>query len=1264
VRPGGLFHGYVRDDPESYYTTIGDPGSPTDVEDDDYYTPPSPTISAVHRRVEASALIPSPNPRKRPSNDSNHGSSTKLTKTFKGKQPANSDVPNVAPTFKRPSLGMARSFQQADTVTASSANTSFDTVWSSQRTLVESAATSFTADGANEDIEDLRLTRKSSTSLESFRDSDLFELATTERKQFELERKREQHRFYSQEESRESNTSYGSIDKDVFLHATNEAEADTKPISGPVSAMHTNRSNVSPSKSALLPAQTLPSPVTPGKGVSANTPHSESPRNAQVEHTESPAKLAWFIRDLPTSNLFVEDLPNSLKHCPFFLAFIGCRIAVANSVPLIDVIGDLDVPHALESSDFFWSTINQNLKTVPRDSTVVWTAARKVFEGYTFKGKVVFESARKGPVFRLDLLPIHPETSCLFQRMFGSDRFLYLTFPSFQEKHDRFSQAEMLQIEAQWSEWKHRPHSFLGRTWRVFHVEPMKRKGIVRKVGDNGADIRVILFATDGVGIDLPMLIGEMIGQFFNFADNEYQNFCKAFSRMDLGLSRTIPTLVFMPSQIRRKPDVLADGTPDAQDFNDSNLDWSEHCDEQPVMNDGCAQVSVGAAQMIWKSYQHTTGSDEPLPSAFQGRIGGAKGMWMLSAEPHTRDPAHLKIWIEIADSQLKFEPVHDDKADDRPYNSHRLTFNYLKHSYVNGSTDLHISFIPILVDRGVGRDVIADFMIERLDQERKQLMDMLHDPVRLHNWITKQGSATPALGILPWQAALPLSLPEKAKLLLRTGFLPDQSPFLAKSLKQFVKQRQIWMEEKLRAPLGKATFLLGLADPLGVLQPGEVHVHFSSPFLDEFDRKTYRNLTGEDVLVARQPACRRSDIQKMKAVSHPKLSHLVDVIVFPSVGEYPAAGKLQGGDYDGDTFWTCWDPILVTPFRNAPAPMKALDPSKYGIKKDTRKLNEIMNPHDLSTVDNFLRKALDFRTAPSLLGKATVFAEKVAYKQNRIHSDELSALYDVHDLLVDAPKQAFKYDDKAFNDLVRFRLKCGKPGIPAYKQAMEASAKLKSMGEEEKDGLNSLKHNPRNILDFLYFDVVKKHNRATRKALEDALPKEFEDDPELQLPFIQLRDNDSTLNRELDSLLVKIVKIVQNWNRSLGDKTELSPDRYNTLMDNCYTAFRALLPSPENVTHPQIAPLVFQYLGPKHPTLWENIRASALYTTYPKKHAFVWHMAGRELARLKAAADADTYNVVPGVFADLKTKACRVVKPEGEEREEEFEGEGEGSAS
>jgi hypothetical protein len=46
--------------------------------------------------------------------------------------------------------------------------------------------------------------------------------------------------------------------------------------------------------------------------------------------------------------------------------------------------------------------------------------------------------------------------------------------------------------------------------------------------------------------------------------------------------------------------------------------------------------------------------------------------------------------------------------------------------------------------------------------------------------------------------------------------------------------------------------------------------------------------------------------MQKVRAVYKEELSHLTDVVVFPSKGCVPLAHKLQGGNYDGDTFWLC----------------------------------------------------------------------------------------------------------------------------------------------------------------------------------------------------------------------------------------------------------------------------------------------------------------------------------------------------------------------
>jgi hypothetical protein len=219
----------------------------------------------------------------------------------------------------------------------------------------------------------------------------------------------------------------------------------------------------------------------------------------------------------------------------------------------------------------------------------------------------------------------------------------------------------------------------------------------------------------------------------------------------------------------------------------------------------------------------------------------------------------------------------------------------------------------------------------------------------------------------------------------------------------------------------------------------------------------------------------------------------------------------------------------------------------------------------------------------------------------------------------------------------------------------MELEKNSRLRGEEHDLDMNGLRYNPDNILDFLYFDVVKEHNKITLQALRASLPKEIDDDPDLRSPFLQLeRKENHIIRNELKILLIGLEKVMRTWGRSFGDRSKLSSGRYDTLVKRCYDMFRALMPSENNISHPEIAPLLYSYLGPDHPTLWETIRASAVYTTFPKKHSFVWNMAGRELARLKAAKNADTYNVVPDVFADLKTKVNKVPQANHEKDDSE----------
>lgn len=1005
--------------------------------------------------------------------------------------------------------------------------------------------------------------------------------------------------------------------------------------------------SVSQSRRRPNPKVRLPSREPPPREDSV-----QSPTKVPEEVLPSKTGVSYKIRNIPEENLFVPEIPLGLGHFPYFLLFICLRVSIEHKIDLGSLLSYLHPNVASMNTDGFWEALN-NYPAITehigaRERKSLWSAVDQRFDGYVFKGKVRFESRSEKSVFGLDLLPVVTEKSCRFERVFGSDRFLYLTFPTFESsKAMGYNKQEQSHIQQYWLQWFNTEHSFLGRKWRAFHAEPSKKKG--SKKDDNSEGIRVILFATEGIGISQKLSVGEMVNWFISFANNQHEAICKAFARLDLGLSRTVPTLVFRPSQVRYISDTIADGTPEDVRYNDPTFLWPK-IETKEVMNDGCAQMSFGAAKMIWDIYKLKTGVVAPMPSIFQARVGGAKGVWMVSPQTEHTSTGDTPIWIELTNSQLKFKPHDDDYCNDS-YDPHRLTFDVVSHSNMPKASDLHNSFISIMVDRGVPLAAIEKVIRGSLDLERQEILDTLLTASKTYFWVDENTTVTSGLDGMLWQAGLPTRLDDKIKFLLEPGFQPMKEPYLGQILARSVKQKHQWDEQKLRVPMAKAAYLYGVADPMGVLEPGEIHVKFSEGFDIETTGERFRCLEGINALVGRQPALRHSDLQKVRTVSHPDLAHLEDVVVFASKGEYPLAGKLQGGDYDGDTFWVCWEPELVEPFKNAPAPVIPPDPAKYGIKVLKTKLLEVMNPIDLSTVPSFLQQAAAFRIGASLLGQATNYHEKQAYKENRVFSPKLDALCDIHDLLVDAPKQGYSFNLNDWQYALRKVIKIEKdPGNPAYKRAMDECSKPKQMGEGHKIRNNDFGCKDNNTIDYLYFRVVRKHNNETQRLVGKLLCKHTNDDEDLRWLYHRERAKENEMiNAELERLKTLLKDVEKLWNRlTPREAAHKAADQYNAAIERCYKIYCDI--EPEDTRHPLIQPWLDE-LSPGSFTKWERLRASCLYVMYPEKRpTFVYHMAGDVLACMKSEAVPfrQRHLVVDNIFSGMKPSRKRMQRVTG----------------
>ena len=148
----------------------------------------------------------------------------------------------------------------------------------------------------------------------------------------------------------------------------------------------------------------------------------------------------------------------------------------------------------------------------------------------------------------------------------------------------------------------------------------------------------------------------------------------------------------------------------------------------------GCARISRAAAVAV----ANKLNLNGNVPSAFQGRIGGAKGVWMVDARGERSPRYQDEVWIEITDSQLKFEGHEVDKK--KP-DHNRVTFEVNKYSKTLTSRGLNFQLIPILVDRGVPRHVFERLFREDLTTKVGALESAMDDGLRLRQWNQENNS-------------------------------------------------------------------------------------------------------------------------------------------------------------------------------------------------------------------------------------------------------------------------------------------------------------------------------------------------------------------------------------------------------------------------------------------------------------------------------------------------------------------------------------------
>ncbi|KAG0167406.1 hypothetical protein DFQ28_006904 [Apophysomyces sp. BC1034] len=699
-----------------------------------------------------------------------------------------------------------------------------------------------------------------------------------------------------------------------------------------------------------------------------------------------------------------------------------------------------------------------------RCSDHVWTHLEKTKRSLNrvlHYGGVVNLSGKQ-PI--INLRPLQVGASNRFFRKFGEHRFLELKLHK--DCHPKLIRNHI--------DYFLKPLLLMGRIFRFLYVK----------------DDTIIMFATEGGGLE-KISIRQVIDWHIPILENWNMTLSKFARRMALGYSNSIPTLVFDPKNVRYVDDIY------------SGVDG----DEETCMTDGCGVISCAAMRKIMGSER-----SDVLPCAVQGRIGGAKGVWIVSPELDFNS----EEWIEIRKSQNKFKtgvPQFDLSTDPVHY-----TFDLVKNAICVYPSNLNTQLIQCLAAGNVPTYVFVDLLKEYLKRLTSVVTENRNIKI-LRDWVAKAGSIMYSRWELDdnekgiWREQLvdeayvecstdeesgevfavssesenywkynaysgsPTGLHESAVRLLDSGF-DLSNPYVATKITHIFRDIMRSVTTKYKIEVQQSCTVTCIPDPTGTLEEGEIFLQLSKRRTDEITGIPAGLVLGK-CIVARNPCGLRSDIQKVRAVDCTALRIYTDVVVFPVKGQRSLASMLGGGDYDGDIVFCCWDQRIVEPFIGSsvvPEPAKvgqAFQQNKTKVKQELSKLRT-ETEQEITLQKILLSVSLPDSTLGLYENWRTVMAER-----NSLENEDVVYLAHMCAKLVDAPKQGLvlkpavlKRDSDDFSKI---------PQPPWFLDKRKKQREKEIRSYAEVDNLAAIERPLETTMDLLYDTLLEETDAFTK---------------------------------------------------------------------------------------------------------------------------------------------------------------------------------------
>ncbi|EPX74791.1 RNA-directed RNA polymerase Rdp1 [Schizosaccharomyces octosporus yFS286] len=319
--------------------------------------------------------------------------------------------------------------------------------------------------------------------------------------------------------------------------------------------------------------------------------------------------------------------------------------------------------------------------------------------------------------------------------------------------------------------------------------------------------------------------------------------------------------------------------------------------------NNNCFTDGIGMASFsVLRCLSVQIDNDDLLPSAFQFRMGGFKGV--LGLAPPTKLEYHQGNLVFPRPSQDKFKSPHED-------------LEVIKISRFSNAR-LNMQLITLLQGLGVETDVFLNMAKHQLSELNSAMTNKQKCILMLRDNVDENRSS--------------LTMAD----LIQAGYLERNDIFTRNLLNLYYEWVLKSMKEKQRINVSNGAYLLGVADETGslkghcddaLLSIPEIFVQVTNnhPEAEAFSNKRTRTTIIKGLcIVARNPSLHPGDIRICRAVNCSNLGHLKNVVVFPTTGDRSVPGMCSGGDLDGDEYTVIWEPSLIPKRVNYPPLLEA----------------------------------------------------------------------------------------------------------------------------------------------------------------------------------------------------------------------------------------------------------------------------------------------------------------------------------------------------